>query len=146
MSDTFICDLFYNRAMNYSITYEPIDKIIIATVHGDASLGLMSKMLTDITDHMKETNSHRLINDMRDARLKMSLLDITALPGMLQAAAFSRQLNLKKLKRALVSDKRHEMLEMQEVITRYVGSQFKHFYTVDDAKQWLIEAHEMTLS
>ena len=66
MSDTFICDLFYNRAMNYSITYEPIDKIIIATVHGDASLGLMSKMLTDITDHMKETNSHRLINDMRD--------------------------------------------------------------------------------
>jgi len=128
--------------MKYSITYEPIDDIIIATVHGDASLGLMSKMVAEIADHIKETNSQRLIKDMRNARLKMSLMDLHALPGMFQAAAFSRGISLKDLQRALVSEKRHDMIEMQELFERHIGSSFRHFYTLDDAKLWLLAEHK----
>ena len=128
--------------MNYSITYEPIEDIIIATVHGDVNLGLMSKMLHEITDHIKETNCQRLIKDMRNARLKMSLLDIQALPGMFQAAAFNRQISLKTLRRAFVSEKNHDMLELQELFTLHASNASKHFHTMEDAKTWLRDAHE----
>lgn len=128
--------------MNYSVIYDPIDNIIIATVHGDVELGSISKMLVDIVKQMKETGCEYLINDMRNARLKMTLMDIIAIPGILQTAALSREVDLKNLRRALVSGRRPEMVEMQEVLTRYIGSTFQHFQTIEEAKLWLIDSRD----
>jgi hypothetical protein len=85
-----------------------------------------------------------LISDMRDACLKMTLLEVTTLPGMFQSAAFSRGVDLKQLRQVLVSERRSEMIEMQVVFTRYLGSQFKHFQTIEEARTWLADARKLT--
>lgn len=125
--------------MKYSISYEPIDNIIISSVQGDVKLGMMSKMIDEIMAHVMDKSCHCLINDMRDARLNMTLLEITTLPGMFQSAAFSRGVDIKQLQRVLVAERKPEMIEMQSVFTRYLGGQFNHFQTIEEAKKWLME-------
>ena len=123
--------------METTIIYTPGEDIITVTIHGMADFGSMPKMLAQLADQLIETNCVYVLVDVRNAQLNMSLLELLTLPGMILSLARDRGIDLKSLQRAMVSLKDPKMLEMFEILTRYLGGNFRRFHTIEEAKTWL---------
>ena len=123
--------------MENTIIYTPGEDLVTVAIQGRIDFGSTSKMLAQLAGRLKETNCLYILVDVRSAQLNMSLLELLTLPGMILSLARDRGIDLKPLRRAMVSLKDPKMLEVFEILTRSLGGNFRRFHIIEEAKTWL---------
>jgi hypothetical protein len=125
--------------MEYNIAYDSFDALVIVTIEGLLELGSLSKMLHGLADELLRTNATRILLDLRDAEAKMSLIELITLSGIIQSVANQREVDIRSMRRAIVSQQNGRMMELYEITAQYIGGPFARFQDLEDAKTWLKE-------
>jgi hypothetical protein len=72
--------------MAYKVTYNPNEECVHASIEGDVDLALAQRYAKEIIKQLRGHNNCRLLNDMRQASLKLSTADIYDLPAWIEEA------------------------------------------------------------
>jgi hypothetical protein len=125
--------------MEFTIKYSPVDEIITVTLRGEATIGALAKMFNVLAEKITETKSLRVLVDVLALDHHMSLIEMISISGMIQSVSAGHDIDLTPIRRAMVSTNSGRMMELYEVVAKYVGGEFKRFQTVEEAKKWLTE-------
>lgn len=125
--------------MEFTIKYSPVDEIITVTLRGEATIGALAKMFNVLAEKITETKSLRVLVDVLALDHHMSLIEMISISGMIQSVSAGHDIDLISIRRAMVSTNSGRMMELYEVVAKYVGGEFKRFQTVEEAKKWLTE-------
>lgn len=120
--------------MAYQVTYIPEDDIVQVTVDGEFNFEAVLNLSSNLVRELAENGSHRVLNDQRKARLKLSTLEIFKLPRV--AKAFGLANNTKV---AIVFHENKKDYRFIESAALNHGYFVKIFSDIDEAKNWLIE-------
>lgn len=123
--------------MKYSVVYIPEEDYITLTVQGLTDLGSMPDMLSALADLVEAINCFDILIDVRNAKVNLSLLELLTLIGMIESLSAVRSIELRSLRRAMVSQRSPGMMEVYEKLVYYLGGDFRIFHTLEEAKIWL---------
>ena len=124
--------------MPHTINYNLETHVIEVKIHGDFRLSEGKEIITYLVQVIKEQNCF-FVNDMREAKMKLSTVDIYELPKLITSIFSSSEVNSYKLKRALVVTKDLEDYKFFETVTANRRQQVMLFFDIDEAKKWLLE-------
>ena len=125
--------------MEFTITHDPTDEIVTVAMKGEASLGSVSKMMKQLAETILKTNCTRILVDVLNLDHHLSLIELVTISGMMQSTAAEYGIELKSLRRAMVSTNSGKMMEVYEVIAKYASENFRRFQSLEEAKNWLRE-------
>ena len=125
--------------MSHTITYNAEERIIEIKVQGDFSLREAKEVFTEAMQVVKAQNCFLVLNDMREAKIKLSTLEIYKLPKSLAAKVDSSGFSVHQLKRALVVKKDLKDYKFFEDVSSNRSQSVKYFFDVDEARKWLSE-------
>jgi len=125
--------------MTYSVTYNPTDKIIEAQVHGDLTLQVAKEVSSEIAKISKEKNCFVILNDLREATIKLSTLEIYDLPKTFSEIATAYGLEIYKIKRAFVTPKGSKDWNFYETVTVNRAQTARYFFDINEARNWLLK-------
>ena len=123
--------------MSHTIIYNSTEHTIEIKVQGDFFLTEAQEIITEAVQIIKAQNCFLVLNDMREATIKLSFLEIYELPKTLRDIFASSGLNVHKLKQALVVKKDLKDFDFYETVTVNRGQSVKYFFDMDEARQWL---------
>lgn len=125
--------------MEFTIMHDPADDIVTVLMKGEASLESVSKMMNQLAEKLTETKCNQVLVDVLALDHHLSLIELVTISGMMQSTAAGYAIDLKSLRRAMVvSANSGKMIEVYEIIAKYVSGDFKRFQTIEEAKNWLI--------
>jgi hypothetical protein len=99
---------------------------------GELTLESIKEYVNDITKLANAHNCKRLINDLREANIKLSMADFFNAPRIASDKVFDRT-----WKRAIIVKKKTDKLSFFETTSLNQGFQVKVFLTIEDALKWL---------
>ncbi len=112
--------------MAYTVVYDPDEDCVDASIEGAVDLALAQRYAQEIITQLRAHNCPRLLNDMRQASLKLSTIDLYDLPAWieerLEEAGVSRA-----CKRALLVSRDFRDYEFYETVSRNHGHLLKVF-------------------
>jgi hypothetical protein len=123
--------------MSHTIIYNSEERIIEIKVQGDFSLSEAKEMFTEAVQVVKAQNCFLVLNDMREATMKLSMVEIYKLPKTLAVKVDSLGLSVHKLKRALVVKKDLKDYIFFEDVASNRAQSVKYFFDIDEARKWL---------
>src|ERR1044071_3422893 len=88
--------------MPYTIEYD-LDGIIIAKVQGGLTITVVQNLTRDLYQLAKEKDCQRILNDLREAELKLAMVEVYTLPKLFSEMAAAQGLEIHKLKRAMLA-------------------------------------------
>ena len=94
----------------------------------------------DVVQMAKDRGCFRILNDMREAKLKLSMLELYNLPKVLSEIAATAGLQVYQFKRALITRDDAKLLPFFENVSRNRLQNVRLFHDVESARQWLLEA------
>lgn len=119
--------------MPFKIEHDAEKEIIFATFTGEITMTLTKEYLTALLPVLKETGCQRVLSDTREAKLKLSSMDIMQFPKMAQASPYFQQ-----LKRAVIASPGTSGYELYETLSNLQGQNVQVFSTKEEALQWLL--------
>ena len=125
--------------MSHRITYSSEEGVIEVTVQGDFFLNEAKEIITETAQIAKEYDCFLVLNDMREATVKLSTVEIYEYPKTLAAIFASSGLNVHKLKRAIVAKKDLNDYNFFEDVASNRSQSVKYFFDTDEARKWLYE-------
>jgi hypothetical protein len=117
--------------------YHTEEHLIELKIVGDLTLEMVKRMTLEFIDLAGKHNCPLLLNDCREARLKMSASEIFKVHEIMAEAASSLGLNVHRLKRAVVVSNDVEWYRFFENVTVNRGQNTRIFHDIGEAKQWL---------
>ncbi|MFN8383999.1 MAG: hypothetical protein U0V02_18840 [Anaerolineales bacterium] len=123
--------------MEYSVEYDPAEKMIVATISGKTELLKLRAFGKAIIHLAKRENCFHILTDMRHADLHVSVLEIFNLPQTLAEIAKAQELDISAFKRAFVALKEQDILDFYETVSRNRSHLIKLFFDMEEAKNWL---------
>ena len=124
--------------MTYAIAYNASDHIIELKVQGNLTLQGVKEFVYELVKVSKEQNCYSILNDMRQATIKLSTLEIYELPAILSDIAASSGLDIHKFRRAFVTQNEQDNLIFFENVSVNRSQNAKYFIDIDEARKWLI--------
>ncbi len=121
--------------MPYSVSYDPATECLMCRISGDVDPSLEDAFTDETLSLWREHGYKRLLNDLREANLKLSTPYLYFLPKRLEVAGFNRL-----VKRALVVSRAEIDVTCFEEASYIRGHQVKIFRDPEEAKQWLMKA------
>ena len=125
--------------MPHTIIYNSEERVIEIKVQGDLSLNEVKEIMTEAAQAAKAQNFFLVLNDMREAKPNLSMLEIYQLPKILTDIFASFELNAYKLKRALVAANDLKDYSFFETVSLNRSQHVKYFLDMDEASKWLFE-------
>jgi len=125
--------------MPHTIIYNSEERVIEIKIHGNISFREMKEIITEAAQTVKAENCFLVLNDMREASLKLSMLEIYQLPKILTDIFAALELNAYKLKRALVAANGLKDYSFFETVASNRSQHVKYFLDMDEARKWLFE-------
>jgi len=126
--------------MPYSMEYDE-QGIISIKVQGALTMTVVRNFATDAVHLAKEKNCFRVLTDLREATLKLSMLELYNLPKVLSEIAATTGLQVYQFKRVVITrDDDEELLPFYENVARNRIQNLRLFHDVESAQQWLLEA------
>ena len=125
--------------MSHTIIYNSEESVIEVKVQGDLFLSEAKEFITEAAQIAKEHDCFLILNDMREATVKLSMVEIYEMPKMIAAIFALSGLNAYKLKRAFVAIKDMKDYGFFETVTLNRSQLAKYFFDVDEARKWLFE-------
>src|SRR5262245_33175034 len=113
--------------MTHTITYNSRDHIIEVKVQGDLTLQRVQEIVSEVAKVSKEQNCFHILNDLREAIVKLSIHEIYELPKTLSEIAASFGLGIHAFKRAFVAPKEQANLTFFENVSFNRGQREKYF-------------------
>lgn len=95
--------------------------------------------MADLIQMAKEQGCFRVLNDMRGATLKLSMVEVYNLPNLIAETASTAGLQVYKFKRALVISEDQVLLPFFENVSRNRLHKLRLFHSIESAEQWLFE-------
>ena len=123
--------------MPYTVIYNSEERIIQIKVQGDFSINVAKAMITEAAQVAKAQNCFLILNDMREARLNLSMLEIYQMPKTITDIFTALELDVHKFKRALVATNGLKAYSFFETVTLNRSQPVKYFLDLDEAKKWL---------
>lgn len=118
--------------MKYQLSYDKQRDLINGKIEGEIDPDLVEKMASELAALVISTGCHKLLNDLRGAKITHSTLDIYQMPRIVD-----RHGVLKKCKRALLVSESSEDFEFLETVSLNVGQQVRVFKEPQAAIDWL---------
>jgi len=125
--------------MSYTVIYNPEERIIEIKIQGNVSFREMKEIITEAAQTVKAQNCFLVLTDMREARLKLSMLEIYQVPKTITDIFASFELNGYKLKRALVATNGLKDYSFYETVALNRSQHVNFFLDMDEARKWLFE-------
>ena len=123
--------------MTYSVRYNPTYQIIEAQFQGDLTLQSTEDFAAAILKASKEYDCSLVLNDLREAQLKLSTFEIYDLPKMISKLAMEQGVEIYKLKRAFVGPKGAQNLNFFETVSVNRAQTTRYFLDIYEARNWL---------
>ncbi len=123
--------------MSHTIIYNSEERVIEIKVQGDFFLNEAKEIFTEAAQVVKAQNCFLVLNDMREATVKLSMIEIYEMPKMIAVIFALLGLNVYKVKRALVVTKDLKIYGFFETVTLNRSQRAKYFVDMDEARKWL---------
>jgi len=120
--------------MPYIIAYVP-QGIITAKVQGQLTMVIVRDLTRDVLQLAKERDCQRVLNDLREAKLKLSMADVFILPKLFSESASTLGVQILKLKRAVVVSNGETLSHFFETVSRNRIHNVRIFYDHESARQ-----------
>jgi hypothetical protein len=124
--------------MPYSVEYDE-QGIIRIKVQGTLTVAVVDDMARDVVHLAKEKNCFRVLNDLREATLKVSMVDVYNFPNEFSEITTRAGLHVYQFKRALIPNDDEKLLTFFENVSRNRHQNLRLFHDVASAQQWLLE-------
>ena len=118
--------------MKYELLYNEEEDIIFGRVEGDLDKTQLKLMASEFADLVRSTGCTKLLNDLRNANIGLSILDIWDVPRIISKTGVPLT-----CKRALLIDKPSEEAEFLETVSVNFFQQVRIFIDVSSALNWL---------
>jgi len=118
--------------MNYKLSYDENNKLIIGRIEGIVDAKLVKKMAVDLAALLQKHKCNKVLNDLRKASLTKSIFDIYNIPRIVDDSGVPLS-----SKRALVVKEKNSDFKFLETASVNIGHQLKIFTDFDDAVEWL---------
>jgi hypothetical protein len=127
--------------MTYQVVYDPDEDCVHGRIEGQVDLALVHEYAKEIIRQLSAHNCLRFLNDMRQASVTLSTVDIYDLPAWIEEAGMDRS-----CKRALLVAKDFDDYLFFETVSRNHGqlvevfadrSQTAIFRDLAEARAWL---------
>ena len=125
--------------MSYKVTYNPDLHFIETTVDGGINAEVLKEIFTAQAQTSQRVNCNRMLNDYRNARIKISVLEIYELPKVIAKIAASFGRSAMRTVRALVIPTFKEDYRFYETVAANNSQTEKLFFNIEEAKQWLLQ-------
>lgn len=125
--------------MSHTIIYNSEEHMIEIKVQGDFFLSEAREISTETAQIVKEHDCFLILNDMREAMVKLSIAEVYNFPKILAALLASSGVDVHKMKRALVVKKDLKDYAFFETVTLNRAQSTKVFFDIDEARKWLPE-------
>ena len=111
------------------------------TLHFEGLLTLQDALdaTADVVRVAKEQGCFRVLTDLREATLKLSMVEVYNLPNLIAEIASTAGLQVYQFKRAMVTPEGEELLPFFETVSRNRHHKVKLFHSIESAEQWLFE-------
>src|SRR5262245_24570901 len=103
--------------MTHTITYDPRDNIIELKIQGDLTLERVKDITAEVIKVSKAQKCFLILNDLREATIKLSLLEIYELPKTVAEIARSSGLRPYDFRQAFVARKGQDHLSFFENVS-----------------------------
>ena len=123
--------------MSYTIEYDSAENMIFTSIGGKIDILDLKRIAGDILSSARQENCFYILTDVRNADLKVSVMEIFSHPENLSKMANEQGLNIQKFKRVLVAAGEQEILRFYETVCRNRGHDVTLFHDIEDAKNRL---------
>jgi hypothetical protein len=124
--------------MTYLIEYDP-QGIITSKVEGQLTLAIVQDLTRDLYQLAKEKDCQRILTDLREAKLRLSMVEVYNLPKLFSEVASTLDVQTLKLKRALLAPPGESLPYFYEDVLRNRMHNMRLFYDEESARRWLLE-------
>ena len=119
--------------MSHKLYYDSEINCVILRVEGVVTLERISKLAPEVARLCKEYDCQRLLNDMSETTIDISVVGLFNSPSIMEKSKVSRT-----IKRALVVPLSFKEKNFLETVTRNRGHKLAVFVDIEKAKQWLL--------
>ena len=120
--------------MPYEIKYDSEGNCLMCRMFGEITYSILPTFASDADDLLGKHDCHLLLNDLREADLQLSTLDLHEIPKLL-----SQFDHIAFCKRALVVSGNMDDYQFFETVSVNRGDNVKIFRSFDEAEQWLFD-------
>src|SRR4030095_14725100 len=124
--------------MPYSFEYDPLG-IIIIKVQGELIMTMVRDFTVEAAHLAKEKDCFRVLTDLQEATLKLSMVEVYNLPSLTAEIASTAGLQVYQFKRAVVVLDDEKLAPFFENVSRNRHQNLRLFHDVESARQWLLE-------
>ncbi len=126
--------------MKFNVFYNAQKDVIEASVQGEIAMGDVKMILNEVCQLISEHNCYRCITDCREARLKLSTLEIYTVPRLSPVQIGQNEIHLNRLRRAILVSQDSEDFHFYETAALNTGQRVKVFRDTEEAWAWLSPA------
>ncbi len=119
--------------MGYELDYDAEMKIIRGRVQGELNPLLVQSMAADLAKLGKRHKCTRLLNDLREALISKSLIDVYSLPREVERAGIKGS-----FRRAIVVNPPLDDFRFFETVSINQGQEVRIFLDPEEALLWLV--------
>ena len=125
--------------MTHTLVYDSEVHILTIKIEGEFRLKEAEEIFSEAAKIILAENCFLLLTDLREATMKLSVIEIYDLPKILLNRLAASEINVYKLKRAYVIAKGSQGYTFHETVMHNQGQKIKGFEDVDEARQWLLK-------
>ncbi|MCP4704755.1 MAG: hypothetical protein GY865_09110 [candidate division Zixibacteria bacterium] len=118
--------------MQFSVNYNQKDDYIVGNFIGDLNKNSVKEYAQAIIDSSKENNCTRLLNDLREANIGISIIEFYNF----QKTIITEDVD-QSWKRAIVAKENIKELDFYETVSYNQGYHLRIFNDIDKAIEWL---------
>lgn len=119
--------------MKYTLSYDQKRDIIVGRIEGEMVPALVKEMASEFAGLVRSSGCHRLLNDLRDARITHSTFEIYSMPRIVD----EREVPV-TCRRALVISEEADDFRFLETVSVNYGQQVRVFSDPETAIEWLM--------
>lgn len=123
--------------MGYELSYDAEKKIIRGRVLGELNPSLVKNMAVDLEKLGRKHKCPRLLNDLREAVISKSLLDIYSMPRVVEEAGMQ-----KSFRRAIDVNPPVNDYRFLEIVSVNEGQEVRVFSDPEEALRWLVAEND----
>jgi hypothetical protein len=123
--------------MGYELSYDAEKKIIRGRVLGELNPSLVKNMAVDLEKLGRKHKCPRLLNDLREAVISKSLLDIYSMPRVVEQAGMQ-----KSFRRAIDVNPPVNDYRFLETVSVNEGQEVRVFSDPEEALRWLVAEND----
>jgi hypothetical protein len=123
--------------MGYELSYDAEKKIIRGRVLGELNPSLVKNMAVDLEKLGRKHKCPRLLNDLREAVISKSLLDIYSMPRVVEEAGMQ-----KSFRRAIDVNPPVNDYRFLETVSVNEGQEVRVFSDPEEALRWLVAEND----